>query len=118
MTEMLVDIITYDSAKKALAEGYEESIPAAVVDRLLDGTNPVRVWREFRGLSSARLAAECGVSPAAISQLESGKRRPSVALLKKLAAALRVDLEQLTSGDAGPTGPTVHEPAATYGDKP
>lgn len=116
--EMLVDLIAYDAAKKALAEGNEELIPAAVVDRLLDGDNPVRVWREFRGLTSAQLATACGVSSAAISQLETGKRQPSVALLKKLATALRVELEQLTSGDAGPSGTTVHEPAAPYEKKP
>lgn len=96
--EMLVDLIAYDAAKRALASGEEELIPAVVVDRLLDGDNPIRVWREFRGLTSAQLAAACGVSAAAISQLEAGKRRPSVALLKKLAAALCVDLEQL-AGD-------------------
>ena len=96
--EMLVDLVAYDAAKRALASGEEELIPAAVVDRLLDGDNPIRVWREFRGLTSAQLATACGVSAAAISQLEAGKRQPSIALLKKLAAALRVDLEQLLAG--------------------
>ena len=93
--EMLVDLVAYDAAKRALANGEEELIPAAVVDRRLDGDNPIRVWREFRGLTSAQLASACGVSAAAISHLEAGKRQPSVVLLKKLAAALRVDLEQL-----------------------
>jgi len=115
--EMLVDLIAYDAVKKALAEGGEELIPAAVVDRLLDGDNPIRAWREFRGLSSAQLATACGVSAAAISQLESGKRRPSVALLKKLAATLRVELELLTSGETEPPCTTVHEPAAPYDKK-
>ena len=96
--EMLVDLVAYDAAKRALASGEEELIPASVVDRLLDGDNPIRAWREFRGLTSAQLAIACGVSAAAISQLEAGKRQPSVALLKKLAAALRVDLEQLLTG--------------------
>lgn len=99
----IADLIAYDAAKKALAEGGEELIPATVVDRLLDGGNPVRAWREFRGLSSVQLAASCGVSAAAISQLETGKRQPSVALLMKLAAALRVDLEQLVSNESEKT---------------
>lgn len=97
--ELLADLVAFDAAKKALASGEEELIPSAVVDRLLDGDNPLRVWREYRGLNSAQLAAACGVSTAAVSQLEAGKRHPSVALLKKLAAALRVDMEQLL-GDA------------------
>ena len=96
--EMLVDLVAYDAAKRALASGEEELIPAAVVDRLLDGDNPIRVWRELRGLTSAQLATACGVSAAAISQLEAGKRQPSVALLKKLAAALCVGIEQLLGG--------------------
>lgn len=96
--EMLVDLVAYDAAKRALANGEEELIPAAVVDRLLAGDNPIRVWRELRGLTSAQLAIACSVSAAAISQLEAGKRQPSVALLKKLAAALCVNLDQLLAG--------------------
>ncbi len=99
---MLADIRAYDTAKNAVASGDEELIPAQEVDRLLDGENPVRVWREFRGLSAADLARTCGVSAAAISQIESGKRGPSVALLKKIARTLAVDLESLvvTDGDS------------------
>lgn len=92
---MLVDIRAYDSAKRAVASDDEELIPADVVDRLLDGDNPVRVWREYRGLAAADLAKACGVTAAAISQIESGKRRSSVTLLKKIAHTLGVDLESL-----------------------
>lgn len=94
--EMLTDIRDYDSAKKALASGEEELIPAEVVDRLLDGDNPVRVWREFRRLTAVELANACGVTAAAISQIESGKRKPSVALLKKIAKTLKIDLDTLS----------------------
>lgn len=99
---MLADIRAFDSAKKAIDSRDEELIPADVVDRLLDGDNPVRVWREYRGLSAAGLAKACGVTAAAISQIESGKRRPSVTLLKKIAHTLDVDLESLivSEGDS------------------
>ncbi len=93
---MLADIREFDMAKKALESGDEELIPAEVVDRLLDGENPVRVWREYRGLSAADLAKACGVTAAAISQIESGKRKSSVTLLKKIARILKVDLDSLT----------------------
>jgi transcriptional regulator with XRE-family HTH domain len=66
-----------------------------VVDRLLDGANPMRVWREYRALSAAELAKACGVTAAAISQIESGKRKSSVILLKKIARCLKVDLDTL-----------------------
>jgi DNA-binding XRE family transcriptional regulator len=99
---MLVDIMAYDTAKNAVTSRDEELIPADVVDRLLDGDNPVRVWREYRGLAAGDLAKACGVTAAAISQIESGKRRPSITLLKRIAGTLDVDLESLvvTEGDS------------------
>jgi DNA-binding XRE family transcriptional regulator len=75
-----------------------ESFPAEVVNRLLDGDNPVKVWREYRGLTQSQLAEETGVTVAHISQIESGKRECSVKLLKALAATLDVDVEMLLSG--------------------
>lgn len=39
--------------------------------------------------------------PAHISKIESGKSEPSVALLKKLARVLRVDMDVLVGGTAG-----------------
>ena len=94
--EMLADVRDFDTARKALLAGEEELIPAEVVDRLLDGDNPVRVWREYRRLSATDLAKACGVTASAISQIESGKRKSSVILLKKIARILKVDLDNLT----------------------
>ncbi|WP_230198958.1 helix-turn-helix transcriptional regulator [Geotalea daltonii] len=99
--EMPADVRAFDSATKALAAGEEEVIPSEVVDRLLDGENPIRVWREYRRLSAADLAKACGVTAAAISQIESGKRKSSVTLLHKIARTLKVDLEMLIVADDG-----------------
>ncbi len=41
------------------------------------------------------LGLACGVSAAALSQIENGKREPSVNLLKKLSETLRVDVDIL-----------------------
>jgi DNA-binding XRE family transcriptional regulator len=79
----------------ALCEGREETFPAAVVDRLLAGEHPVRVLREHRRLTLQQVADACGVTASAISQIEQGKRDPSVGLLEKLAAALKVDVGML-----------------------
>ncbi len=95
--EALADVRSFDGARVALVSGEEEMIPAEVVDRLLDDANPVRVWREYRGLPAAELAKACGVTAAAISQIESGKRKPSVTLLKKISRTLNVDLDTLTA---------------------
>jgi DNA-binding XRE family transcriptional regulator len=87
---------------KRLASGEEEVVPSEVVDRLLAGETPIRVWREFRGLTATELAARIGVTPAHVSKIETGKGEPSVALLRKLAAILRVDMEALVGVDEDP----------------
>ena len=51
--EMLQDIRAYDEAKKAIEEG-EELVPSEVVYALLDGENPIRVWRQHRGLTQKK----------------------------------------------------------------
>ena len=72
-----------------------ETIPADVVSRLLDGENKIKVWRMHRGLTQQALAAACGVSKPYVSQLEANTRLASQAVLRKLASALRVDLDDL-----------------------
>ncbi|MGH7038169.1 MAG: helix-turn-helix domain-containing protein [Stellaceae bacterium] len=63
----------------------EESVPAAVVDRLLAGDNPIRVWREYRGQGRDALAAAAGIGKGYPSQLENGERQGPVQTLKRLA---------------------------------
>lgn len=70
-------------------------LPAELVDRLIEGESPIRVFRTFRGLTLEELAARAGCGRAFLSQLESRKRRPSVATLRRLAEALGVDLDDL-----------------------
>jgi len=80
---------------KRYARGDEKMVPAAVVDRLLAGENPLRVWREHRGMTAVQVAEAVGITPAHVSKLESGKGDPSVAVLIKLAKFLDVSLEEL-----------------------
>lgn len=55
----------------------------------------VHAQRELRKMTIASLARKVGVSPAAISQIESGAVQPSVATLRKLAASLGVPVFRL-----------------------
>ena len=55
----------------------------------------LRRWRLARGLSQAQLAALAGVTQAAISECESGRRVPSLRTAAKLAAAVRAPLPSL-----------------------
>ena len=63
------------------------------VQRHLDGENAIRVWRQYRGYSQAKLAGEAGISMPYLSQLESGKRKGSLEVLADIARALEVALE-------------------------
>jgi DNA-binding XRE family transcriptional regulator len=96
----LRDAVTLARFAKRYASGKEETVPAEVVDRLLAGESPLRVWREFRGMTAAQVAAAAQITPAHVSKIESGKGEPSVALLKRLARVLRVDMEVLAGGSA------------------
>jgi len=65
------------------------------VDRLLAGENPVRAWREYRGLTGVELAAAAGVAASYLSAIENRKKPGSINALKRLATALRVDVDDL-----------------------
>jgi DNA-binding XRE family transcriptional regulator len=93
--QSMEDVRDYDAVKKALASGSEELVPADVADRLFNGENPVRVWRRHRGLSVSNLAAACGLTPAAVSQIQTGKKSPSIEKLKLIAAALNVEVDDI-----------------------
>jgi hypothetical protein len=41
----------HEAAAAFAATRDQESVPDAIVGRLIDGENPIRVWREHRGLS-------------------------------------------------------------------
>ncbi len=92
--ELADDITAYDEAVRALSPG-EELVPAEVAHRLFEGENPIRVWRDHRGITQHALVAAAGISPAFLSQIESGKRTGSAEVLKNLAEALDVDLDDL-----------------------
>lgn len=73
----------------------EEGVPHAFVVRLIDGENPVAVYRDWRGLSQSELARRSGVNRTQIADIEAGRKTGSVATLKKLAEALGVTIDDL-----------------------
>ncbi len=89
--EDLADIIAFDRAK---AEG-GEFFPSAVVDRILAGETPLRVFRDHRELTQAQLSELSGVSRVQIADIESGRRSGSVATMGKLAKALNLTIDDL-----------------------
>lgn len=95
-SEMLQDIRDYDDAKRAIAQG-EELIPVEITYAILDGANPVRVWREHRGLTQQQLADAAGISTPYLSQIESGKRTGSPEVLSAIATVLHLTLDDIVS---------------------
>jgi DNA-binding XRE family transcriptional regulator len=93
--EMAEDVAALDEFERKRAGGEEELVPAAVVDRLLAGENPLRVWREHRGLSGEVLASRAGITQAYLSQIETGKRDGSIPTMKKVAEALGLTIDEL-----------------------
>lgn len=89
------DVAAVRRFEKRLAAGEEELLPSAMVDKIIDGESPIRVWREHRGLTVKALADEVGIAAAYLSQIETGKRDGTVATVKKLADALGVRLDDL-----------------------
>jgi transcriptional regulator with XRE-family HTH domain len=63
--------------------------------RLLDGENPVKVWREKRGLSQRTLAAHANIASSYLAEIESARKPGSNNAVRKIAAALQVAVEDL-----------------------
>ena len=79
----------------ASAAGEEEMLPAAMVDRILAGEMPIRVWREHRGMTAQALAEAAGIAASYLSQIETGKRDGTLETVAKLAEALGVLVDDL-----------------------
>lgn len=93
--EMLEDIRDYDAAKAAIERGEEELIPSEVVFAILDGGNPIKVWREFRDMSQQQLAEIAGISKPYLSQIENDKRRGTTEVITAIAKALKISIDEL-----------------------
>ncbi len=91
--EMDADVRSYD---EALARD-DVYFPIEVVDRLLAHENPIKVYREYRGLTRRRLAQSAGIGKSYLSQIESGKRGGSSKVLRAIAEALDVDLDDVVA---------------------
>jgi DNA-binding XRE family transcriptional regulator len=93
--EMAQDVQDFYSAKAALERGDEELVSSEVVYTLLDGENPIKVWREVRGLSQQETAENAGISVPYLSQLETNRHKGSVGVLSAIAKVLKVSLERI-----------------------
>ena len=90
-SEMLDDIRAYDAAKTRK----EEAFPSEVAARLVAGEHPIRVFRDYRGLTQEQLAKTAGIARAYVAELEAGRKQGSVSVLRAISAALKLDLDDI-----------------------
>lgn len=89
------DIKDIEENLKAIQEGKETTIPGEVTFAILEGTNPVRAWREHKKIKMNVLAKRTGISSAYLSQIENDKRNPTIDTLKAIARELEIEVEML-----------------------
>jgi transcriptional regulator with XRE-family HTH domain len=63
----------------------------------------LRLERERKGISLRKLSKAVGISPSALSQIETERSKPSVGTLYSLVSELGLSLDELFSGGAGRT---------------
>ena len=96
--ERLEDLFDADlllRTTEAIARAQQEVLSAEEVREALAAATPLAFWRRKRGLTQKKLSAEVGASQSYIADLEAGRRKGDPALIKRLAKALKVRMEDL-----------------------
>jgi transcriptional regulator with XRE-family HTH domain len=70
-------------------------MPEADWARIRAGETPLKVIREYRGLTQKQVSQQSGIAAPEISAIENGRRRGSVDTFKALAKALGTGLDVL-----------------------
>ncbi|MGH6896423.1 MAG: helix-turn-helix domain-containing protein [Geminicoccaceae bacterium] len=98
--EDAADVAALREAEAAVQRGKSELLPIEMVERLLAGEAPVRVWRTHRGLTAHELARVANLAPSYLSEIETGKKPGSFDAMARLARVLGVAMEDLAPADA------------------
>ena len=98
--EDAADVAALREAEAAVGRGESELLPIELVERLLAGDSPVRLWRTHPGLTAHELAKIAGLAPSYLSGIETGKKPGSFDAMARLARVLRVAMEDLAPADA------------------
>ena len=97
--EDLVDALAASEVEAALAAGHEGLLTAEETVALIGAPTPLAFWRRKRGKTQSQLAAEIGVSPNFLSDLERGKAKGDLTLFGKLARRLALRIDDLLPED-------------------
>ncbi|HUH50311.1 MAG TPA: helix-turn-helix transcriptional regulator [Mycoplana sp.] len=92
--EDLLDGIAAEQVMARIRAG-EETWPADLVYELWETDSRIRTFRNYRGLTVSELSEAAGISQPYLSEIENGKKTGSVDVLKRIAKALKVDLDDI-----------------------
>ena len=97
--EDLATVVAAEAREAALGKtrARADYLPVELVERLLAGEHPVRVWRAQRGLTRESLASKAGIAPSYVTEIETGRKPGSFDAMIKLAAALDISLDDLAA---------------------
>lgn len=84
-------------AVQSFRAGTEETIPFELLQSITNGASAIQVFREFRKITQATLAKQIGISRQYLCQIEKNERKGGIEVLKKIAAALDIDIDLLIS---------------------
>ena len=84
--------------KKDVRRNY---LTAEEAQRLWAGENPVKVWRQKRGLTTDALAAQAAIPVGVVHQVETDKKPGNRAAIEGIARVLQVPADWLVDDDAG-----------------
>ena len=98
--EALRDTVDQDEidiavARRVLEDADEELVPFELAERIAADVHPVRVWREYRGMTASSLATQSGIAQSYLSDIETGKKPGSIKALKRIATALGIAVDDL-----------------------
>lgn len=85
------DVQDFDNAIHEANEFY----PQHILDSILNGENAIATFRQYREMTQEQLSQATQLSRAYIAQIETNKKTGSVNTLKKIAHALKIDIELL-----------------------
>jgi DNA-binding XRE family transcriptional regulator len=75
-------------------------LPEEIQDEIAAGKeHPVKIVRKYRNMTQEELAGKAGLSRTYLTEIETRRKDGSIKALKTIAAALKVDIALLASGD-------------------
>ncbi len=93
--EDMRDALIHAQAVADLRAGRDEAVTIDEMQTLLDAPSPLSFWREKRRMTRAAVAKAANLRASDIEALELGSRAGSAEIMAKIAAALKIGVEEL-----------------------